>query len=113
MSTRGLSGAVLSFFRELMHVTWAMYYVSSACGGGWEKINLSPIPNFLSETTTDLQMVHHIERLFMFTKIGHSPEYVVLPHSTCFDSVWREGERERGVGWRRDDIMCCYRPAAG
>lgn len=92
-STRGLTGAVLSMFRALTHVTWAMY-VPSACGGGWGKINLSQKPKFLTETTTDLQMVHHIERQLMFTKMEHSPEYVVLPHSTGFDCV----RRERG-GW--------------
>lgn len=83
--------------------------VPSACDGGWETINLSEKPKFLTETTIDVLTVHHMQTQFMCTKTGHSLEYVVLAHSTGFDCVWRE----RGVGWRRDDIMCCYRKAAG
>ncbi len=68
--------------------------VPSAYDGGWEMIILSEKPKLLTETTTDLQMVHHMETQFMFTKTGPSPEYVVLAHFTGFDCVWRE----RG-GW--------------
>jgi len=90
-------------------VTRAMY-VPSACGGGWEKINLSQKPKFLTETPTDQQMVHHRETVNVYKNGTQSRVNVVLPHSTGFDCVWSE---RGGVGWRRDDIMCCYRPAAG
>lgn len=59
--------------------------VPFACDGGWEMIKLTQEPKFLTETTTGLQMVHHMEPVHIYKKLDTVCGTCTLDLTVCRD----------------------------